>query len=350
LEYEFDLSADNTRLLASLSKEPPVPPDPPPDPNPPLPPEPPNPARPQAKALSEAFLSGMALVNQGVDLAAFYAPDPDKGKNVFAILTGGASRYNTGSHIDVNALALMTGVTGAKKLANGDLTFGAFVSYGKGNYSSFNSFSDGTSVHGSGDTDYAGGGILLRHDFNGTEKGHTYAEGSFQAGRVKTDFHSNDLADANGLGAKYEASSAYYGLHLGAGHVWNVSDKATFDLYGKYLYSRRGSDSVTLNTGDPLHFAAIKSQRVRIGGRYAWTGSKVKPYAGLAWEHEFGGEAKATTYDYNIDAPQLKGSSGIAELGVTLQPAKAWTLDLSVQGYTGKREGVSARFSAEYKF
>jgi len=336
LKYEFDLVVENNKLLANLTKAA---------------------LNEQNKALSEGFISGIASVNQNIDLAAEQGigaitdvRDQGKGKNIFAVLSGGASRYNTGSHVNVNSVALMAGIAGNKKLSGADLTLGAFLTYGKGNYNTFSSFDNAASVRGDGATDSAGGGILGRIDFNGTKKGHSYAEGSLQAGSVKTDFHSADLAGGSAQSAQYDTRSMYYGLHLGTGYVWNISDKATFDLYGKYLYSRRGSDDVTLSTGDPIHFDAIKSQRVRIGGRYTRTTGKAKAYAGLAWEREFGAEAKATAYDLAIDAPELKGNTGIAELGVTLQHSKAWTLDLSVQGYIGKREGVSARVSAEYKF
>ncbi|GHU19659.1 hypothetical protein FACS189475_07250 [Betaproteobacteria bacterium] len=41
------------------------------------------------------------------------------------------------------------------------------------------------------------------------------------------------------------------------------------------------------------------------------------------------------------------------ELGVTLNPTAtnpAWTLDFGVQGYTGKREGVTGSLKARYNF
>jgi outer membrane autotransporter protein len=75
-------------------------------------------------------------------------------------------------------------------------------------------------------------------------------------------------------------------------------------------------------------------------------------YAGLAYEHEFDGEAKANTNGYKIDAPKLKGDSGVLELGLTLNPtsSKQLTLDFGVQGYTGKREGATGSFRVNYRF
>jgi outer membrane autotransporter protein len=144
----------------------------------------------------------------------------------------------------------------------------------------------------------------------------------------------------------------YYGLHLGTGYVWNITDKSQLDLYGKYLYGRRASDSVTLSTGDTVHFDAVHSHRLRVGTRYAWTADNIKPYLGLAYEHEFDGKAKATVYGYNIESPALKGSTGIAELGMTIKPSpgKPVSVDFGIQGYTGKREGASGSIRVEYKF
>jgi hypothetical protein len=48
--------------------------------------------------------------------------------------------------------------------------------------------------------------------------------------------------------------------------------------------------------------------------------------------------------------PQLKGSTGMAELGVNLQASDGFSLDLAVQGYTGRREGVSGGVRFNYTF
>ncbi|GHU10638.1 hypothetical protein FACS1894185_2470 [Betaproteobacteria bacterium] len=310
----------------------------------------------QSKAFSEGFLSGLALVNQGVDLAADQGMDAlwhearagAQGRGAFAVLSGGSRRYKTGSHVDVDSFSLMTGIAGDMKLAPGELTLGAFLVYGEGDYDTYNSFANAASVRGKGDSDYAGAGVLGRLDFNGangTGTGHAYAEASLQAGSVKTDFRSNDLA-------RYKSRSGYYGAHLGTGYVWTLTDKAQFDLYGKYLYARRDSDRVTLSAGDPLRFNAVESHRLRIGGRYSWTTNQIKPYAGLAWEHEFDGKARATAYGYPIDAPKLKGDSGVLELGLIMKPSATTplTVNFGLQAYTGRNEGVGGNLRVEYRF
>ncbi|GHU13804.1 hypothetical protein FACS189441_2030 [Betaproteobacteria bacterium] len=310
----------------------------------------------QSKAFSEGFLSGLTLVNRGVDLAADQGMDAlwhetragAQGRGAFAVLSGGSRRYKTGSHVDVDSFSLMTGIAGEMKLAPGELTLGAFFVYGEGDYDTYNSFANAASVRGKGDSDYAGAGVLGRLDFNGANgpgTGHAYAEASLQAGSVKTDFRSNDLT-------RYKSRSGYYGAHLGTGYVWTLADKAQFDLYGKYLYARRDSDRVTLSAGDPVRFSAVESHRLRIGGRYSWTTNQIKPYAGLAWEHEFDGKARATAYGYPIDAPKLKGDSGVLELGLIMKPSATTplTVNFGLQAYTGRNEGVGGNLRVEYRF
>ncbi|MDR1946161.1 MAG: hypothetical protein LBQ51_03205, partial [Desulfovibrio sp.] len=74
----------------------------------------------------------------------------------------------------------------------------------------------------------------------------------------------------------------------------------------------------------------------RGGGRFTFAVNEhVAPYVGAAYEYEFSGEAKATTYGRSIDAPDLTGSTGAGEIDVTLIGGEEapLSLDLGVQGY-----------------
>ena len=149
------------------------------------------------------------------------------------------------------------------------------------------------------------------------------------------------------------AGSAGAGLHVGAGYVWNLSDKADLDLYARYLWTHLDSDSLSLSTGERLHFDSVDSHRLRLGARFAYTANEyVRPYIGAAWEQEFDGEARATTNGFDIDRPDLRGSTGMGELGITLTPSSTIpvSIDLGVQGYVGRREGVSGTLQVLWKF
>lgn len=80
------------------------------------------------------------------------------------------------------------------------------------------------------------------------------------------------------------------------------------------------------------------------GARFNYTADKnVSWVAGAYYDYEFNGQQKATTYGYSIDAPTLKGSTGVGELGLIVKPASVsgLSLDFPVQGYTGERDGLS---------
>ena len=319
----------------------------------------------QSKALPEGFLGGLALNLQGADLVAGRGMDSavrassgtdDAERHGFAgfgALSGGSLRYNTGSHLDMNSLSLLTGLAWGIDLAPGRLTLGAFFEYGNGSYDTHNSFTNAASVDGDGTAYYLGGGILARMDFVNTGPGRFYAEASGRAGKTHNEYDSSDLRDAAGRKADYDSSSPYYGLHFGTGYVWNINDAATLDLYGKYFWTRQQGDSVGLSTGEHLSFDDINSSRLRFGGRFAYIlNEHVAPYIGAAWEHEFDGKARARTNGFDIDAPNLRGNTGIGELGLSLTPSAdlPLTIDLGVQGYTGKHEGVTGSLMVKWEF
>ncbi|MDR2893110.1 MAG: autotransporter outer membrane beta-barrel domain-containing protein [Deltaproteobacteria bacterium] len=368
---------------------------------------------PQSKALSEGFLSGLALTAQGADLvagqgmsqavraahglnAASAAHDmpnaasaangagdnaPDSGAAGFAALSGSHSRYNTGSHVDMNSVSMLTGLAYGLDTAPGRLTLGAFFEYGSGNYDTHNSFSNAASVDGDGDTRYMGGGVLGRMDFavggadrpqqtgqiasgptGSSPRSVIYVEASARMGRMHNNYNTSDLQDGIGQSVGgYDSSSLYYGLHIGTGYIRNLTEKASFDLYGKYFWTRQEGDSITLATGDPVKFKAADSQRLRFGGRFAYTVNEyLSPYIGAAYEHEFDGKARANTYGYSIDAPSLRGDTGIGEIGLPVKPftgnadgtgsALPFSFELGLQGYTGKREGVTGNLQLRFEF
>jgi outer membrane autotransporter protein len=265
-------------------------------------------ANPDAKSLSESFLAGTALLNQGADLVAGWgmasaidaaaSAEHGTGFGVFGAISGGWSRYDTGSHTDMSSISLMAGLSKRVNVQPGSLVLAAFFEYGNGSYDTYTAF------HGDGDLYHLGGGILGRMDFAGDKSGHFYAEGSARLGSVHNDYDHSGLYDALGREATYDASSTYYGIHLGLGYIWNLSDKAALDLYGKYFWTHQQGDSVSLSTGDPIDFDAINSHRLRVGGRYSYAVSEtVSPYIGLAYEQEFDGDASATTNGFAIGEP-----------------------------------------------
>jgi len=329
LRYEFDIEENaNNELWAILRK---------------------TSINPATKALSEGFLSGTSLLYQSGDLIAGHGMSnavnaametSHRGNGMFFDISGGWSRYNTGSHAEMSSLSLITGLSKFINLDSGNLVLGAFFDYGNGSYDTFNSFSN-ASVLGNGNVHHLGGGILGRMDF----RNHFYADASFRAGQVNNGYYNGDLLDPLGRAASYDSSSAYYGMHVGGGKILNLSKNSTLDLYGKYFWTKQQGDAVTLSSGDPVDFQSVNSHRTRFGARFSSGVNKdLKPYFGAAWEHEFDGAARAMTNGYAIGVPSLRGDTGVGELGVTWKPTayRGFFVDLGAQGYVGKREGATA--------
>ncbi len=360
LEYDFEVKTDAKNLYAEVAApEVPVEPDIPTDPDTPT--EPAVRVNPQTKSLSEGRVAGLAFVNQGSDLIAERGitaarnASKEGGLVPFMAAQGGKSRYDTGSHIDVNGFSLMAGLALTKQTEIGDAMVAAFFESGWGSYDAHNSFSNASSVDAYGDNNYYGGGLLARVDFADFGPGHVYTEASLRAGWAETDYFSSDLRDGFGNSASYDSGSAYYGAHLGFGYEWKLDETSVLDFYAKYFWTHQGSNNVSV-VGDPIRFDSADSHRARFGTRYerefTTSGMVFTPFIGVAYEYEFDGEVAGTAYDLAIDKPELKGGTGIGELGVTFQPSEgsAFALDLGVQGYTGTREGVTGSFTLKYKF
>lgn len=326
-------------------------------------------AAPQAKVLSEGFIAGTILVAQGADAVAGPAL-AEAGKSVraatcarqnaegwsispFAAVSAGNVRHNTGSHVDMTSFSFVTGIAGGLEISPGFLTLGAFFEYGAGSYSTYNSFSKASAISGNGSASYLGGGLLGRMDFSGYGPGHVYIETSGRAGRVRNGYDPEDLTDHKGQNAEYEADAPYYGFHAGLGYIWNLTEKMTVDIYGKYLLTHQRGKSARLATGEIVDFEPVTSSRLRLGGRYSYAVQKgLLPYIGAAWEHEFDGAAQASTRGYAFGAPSMKGGTGIGEIGLSAALTEKAPLyfDIGLQGYTGKREGVTGSLQIRFEF
>ena len=311
------------------------------------------------KAFAEGRTAALAFVNQGADLilnegfgsALFATTGPGFQFGAFAAGSGGWSRYDTGSYVDVSGFSMLTGVALGNDLGPGRATLGVFFEGGWGNYDSYNSFSNYASVDGDGDTSYYGGGILGRYDVTDGAAAGLYVDASARLGRADADFNSDDI-NYNGNSADFDSDSMYWGAHAGLGYQWNLTEKALLDVSGKFIWTRQESDSVDVH-GDNVHFDTADSLRTRLGARLTYAvNDYLAPYIGAYWEHEFDGEQGLSVNDEGLDSPDLKGDTGVGELGLTLRPApdSGLSFDLGVQGYTGVREGVTGSLQVKYEF
>ena len=304
------------------------------------------------KSLVETQAAAAGFINSGADLlvssgiTSMSKVTSAEDNAIFGAMSGGSMRYDTGSHADVKGYNFALGM--GKAVANnaGRLTFGPFVEYGYGDYTSY--LDNG--VRGDGKTKYYGVGVLARQD----DKSGVYYEGSLRYGRMDADYASNDLGTA-GVHSSYD-SSAYYGAHLGIGKVTGLNDTTKADVYAKLLYTHQNGDSVTLQgegNGEVYDFDAVDSTRARVGARVSKAYSeRGTGYVGLAYEYEFDGEARATVKGFSTPAPSIKGSSGLVELGYILQPqgVNDPTINIGLQGWGGKKQGFTGNVDFVWTF
>ena len=310
----------------------------------------------EASVLNASMLGGLAFNLQGADLiaregmeAAVRSAQLDNNHAVFAALTRSSLDYGA---VDVDGTNMLAGLAWRSTTGAGNLTYGVFAEHGDGSYDTYANI-NGTSLHGEGDTDYTGGGILARMDFNGSENGHGYLEASGRVGNADTDYTNSGLRDAYGRAASYSTDGTYYGAHIGAGYVQKLDEKSSIDWYGKLLWARLEGASADLSTGEHLTFDDADSLRLRIGGRWNYTASDfVSYYAGLGYEYEFDGEASGFTNGLALGDEDLTGGSGVAELGISFKPSKnsPFSLELNLAGFTGEREGFRGGVEAVYTF
>ena len=251
-----------------------------------------------------------------------------------------AMRVESGSYVDSKGWNLGVGWAredaakgGTKRL------FSPFVEYGRGTYDSY--LDNG--AHGSGKLSYFGLGVLGKL----TQQDGLWFEASARAGRAKSDY------SLHGENAGYDGSNTYYGIHLGVGKTFALQKGASLDAYVRYFWSHQDGMSVKLRgSGDAYDFADVDSHRLRLGLRYSRKDrSTGECYAGLAWEHELGGEASASVGGDAAPSPSLKGSSCMLEIGYRFLPQNSRiSYDFHIDGWQGKRKGLSGGAAIQWTF
>lgn len=282
----------------------------------------------------------------------------DGGLFTFASLGGSKDKYDTGSHSTAHIWNGLVGVGNEMKLANGEVSYGLFYEYGRGNYDV-----DGGGYHGSGDAHYNGGGLMARY----TSRHHQYVEGSLRFGQVKNSADSV-LHSRSGNAYGYETDSSYWSGHIGFGRVFDLRDETAsesrggikrasrdLDVYGKYFYTHMDGDSfragdVTYNLDD------LNSSLLRIGARVNNRIGLNDFYYGLAWDYEFDGESDGSVSAAGLQAPirqaDIGGSSLMAELGWKREatPDNPWDVNLGLRAYAGQHKGIGGSVFIGYHF
>ena len=347
-EYYFDLILDGVDLVGTYAGLTPPPPVPPVPPNP-------DPGR-NYKPYFEGLLGRLATLNTSgnaiartVDQAA--GLPRGEGWQLLATAEGQHVRVDTGSHLDDDSLALTLALARQMENRLGALTLGAFFETGWGSYSTYNNLEHFNDVDGDGHTTFYGGGLFARQDFDCG----LYLEASGRVGMVDYDF---DVDDHRFAGANYDDSETYWGAHAGLGYLWQINERNALEAYDKLFWTHVNSGETSTGAHESIRYDAMDSLRNRLGARFHHDfNDQVSAYVGAAWEYEFDGAADGTVrvagerIDLS-DNPDMKGSSGLGELGLSAQPDSGLPLyiDMSVYGLVGTQEGVGGALQLKYTF
>ena len=286
------------------------------------------------------LLTGNEFMGKAMDGLADVKNRGKDGVSTFAAVGGGASRYDTGSHVNTHTWNAIVGVGKTTETKKGTVEYGIFGEYGKGSYKVYSN-----AGNGDGDAHYAGGGLLAKF----TNKQNVYTEASVRAGRL-SDSSSDIMQDSLGNKYGYNVHANYYGAHIGAGRVIDYKGGKSLDVYGKFFYLKR--DGVEYDAVQHYSLDSVSSSILRLGARYGTKDRKWNWYGGLAYEYEFDGESTGTVKGKAIRAASIKGSSVRGEFGMRMDATKTnpWSADISLYGYGGKHRGFGGNVSVMYTF
>jgi len=293
-------------------------------------------------------LSGQNLVAQNFAIPRQNADYTNSKWTSFSAVSAGSSRYKSGASVDIDSFSLLSGLARGFAMSKGDVLYGAFAEYGRADLDTHNSFTSQSDIRGTGDSTYWGGGIIGRFDHNSG----TYVDASFRMGSASTNHSSSDYQGFVGQNISYDTNSLYLSTHLALGYNWQVFGSGNIDTYGKYFWAHSSGDDATI-AGDAYKFSAINSHRLRFGARYTHAINKyVSPYLGASYEHEFDSYVSSSVQGLTFDAPNLKGDTGIFELGISVNPLAniPMTIDLNTEIFTGMREGYLVNAQLVFDF
>jgi outer membrane autotransporter protein len=193
-------------------------------------------------------------------------------------------------------------------------------------------------------------GLMARQRFDNGFR----IEASGRVGRNQMEFRSDYFTNQQGHNLDVKMNMPFFAAHGGLGYEWQINDLSSLDLVGRYYWTRQNGKSVTLESDEIVDFLAATSHRVRAGARYTRQkrNSRLFYYGGAYWEREFDGKSIAFAHGQQIDSNELKGDTGIGEIGLIVKSNQndRLSIEAGIQGYAGMNRGFSGGFRLNYEF
>ena len=300
-----------------------------------------------AKILAEAMAGTAALINQGaefvaadgLDAAAAAAARSAGHNSAFGALQAGYNEYATGSEVDLTSVTGVAGFAKGFSFGNDMLTAAVFLDLGSGSSDLYAGGYDGDADH-----EYYGIGAAVRYAF---ESGF-FLDGSLRGGRTETDFNGR----MDGTDIDYDSDAEYFGAHIGAGFVFDLTDSLTLTPYVRGTYSYIGDDSVHTADGSSLDLDSINAFGLQAGADLGYELNDLLTLkGGLGYIGVWNGDADGEVENLSIDTASIEGNTGMARIGLQLAPqGSGFSLNIGAGGYAGDRKGGMGSLMVNYAF
>jgi len=305
----------------------------------------------QTHTAAMAMSAGSMALIQGADTtsAATFnlANSGATGLQAFSSVGGGASRVNTGSHVNLYTLNFSVGVGNNIKNDYGIFSIGGAFEAGFGNFKNhFNAGAAEPYIRKSGNISYYGIAAIASMTFDNL----WHLNGALRFGHMESSQNDALYNPATMQTYNIKIKSNYLGVEIGGGRLIKFDDDNSLDLYAKYFYLYQNGDS--FNAGGDYKLSAVNSHRLRLAGRLSHSFTKeVSLYGGLGAEYEFDGKSRLKVDGISAKSSTIDGFRGYGEMGIALKPSKDSGLlfDLNVKGLYGK-DFRSVYLSADLKY
>ncbi len=304
---------------------------------------------PKTKSLVQGRLVAPALINGSADFLSGSVNSLYQSTNLaqagangngFANAHADNREITTGSYVDLKGIALDAGYAWNKPVGSGNWMYGVAAEYGYSHYTAH--LDDGTK--GKGKAWNLGANAFTNYLWNNG----LYVQGSVRAGRVWSDYRSNDFVHAGGNSVDYDSDSNYVAGHAGVGKIWQLGSSSNLDTYVKYFHSHTSSDKAKLSSGETYDFSSVRSQRGRIGAQYNHNlGSSMSVHFGVAYEREWDGDVRAQYQGNALATPTMKGGTTIGEASMQYK-FYGKKINAALQGFGGRQQGVGFRIGMEF--
>ncbi len=294
------------------------------------------------------------ILGQGINSAMESIMTDPSHWALFTVLSGTMYKYDTsltGLTGDswVAGSSFILGIAKALPIPTGDMFTGIYFETGVGSIRSSihkNQYVSGGSISTDGNTQYYGGGALLRYSMdNGF-----YTEGFLRIGALTDELQSQHIDTFFNHGS----TSMYVGAGVNLGYELKLfRARDMLDIYTNYTWGHLNGYSHLIDDYN-YEFNSINSHQVAVGVQYNFIQQRMfSPFVGVSAEYELDTEATATIeHSYQTLSPNLKGLTGVAEVGVRIVPNRKipLTMALNFGGHFGRRNGLDTSFDLEWRF